>query len=202
MADAMWALIGVAVGAGITGLVNWIQQTRQFAHDREMFTLKNKSADMVKAILAEMLNHRRYVERSFEALKKSVGGYPDEAIRQFLHEIGARRTERDDGAEEWWYLTSRQQERAARSGRGRPRNCLSLKVRSRKARRVDVSASCATPSCFTFPVGRLVRVEFRRPTIPAETLSLYFTELHDCVLRSQNSTGAHRACGIVFRCRM
>ena len=114
MADAMWALIGVAVGAGITGLVNWIQQSRQFAHDREMFTLKSTSADMVKAILAEMLNHRRYVERSFEALKKSVGGYSDEAIRQFLHEIGARRTERDDGAEEWWYLTSRQQERVAR----------------------------------------------------------------------------------------
>jgi hypothetical protein len=115
----MWALIGVAVGAGITGLVNWIQQSRQFAHDREMFTLKNKSADMVKAILAEMLNHRRYVERSFEALKKSVGGYSDEAIRQFLHEIGARRTERDDGAEEWWYLTSRQQERVVRPRPGR-----------------------------------------------------------------------------------
>jgi hypothetical protein len=114
VADAMWALIGVAVGAGITGLVNWIQQSRQFAHDREMFTLKNKSADMVKAILAEMLNHRRYVERSFEALKKSVGGYSDEAIRQFLHEIGARRTERDDGAEEWWYLTSRHQAGADR----------------------------------------------------------------------------------------
>jgi hypothetical protein len=115
----MWALIGVAVGAGIAGVVNWIQQSRQFAHDREMFTLKNESADMVKAILAEMLNHRRYVERSFEALKKSVGGYSDEAIRQFLHEIGARRTERDDGAEEWWYLTSRQQERVTRTRPGR-----------------------------------------------------------------------------------
>jgi hypothetical protein len=74
---------------------------------------------MVKVILAEMLNHRRYVERSFEALKKSVGGYSDEAIRQFLHEIGARRSERDDGAVEWWYLTSRQQERVTRSRPGR-----------------------------------------------------------------------------------
>ena len=119
MADAMWALIGVGVGAGITGLVNWIQQSRQFAHDREMFTLKNTSADMVKVILVEMLNHRRYVERSFDALKKSVSGYSDEAIRQFLHEIGARRTERDDGAQEWWYLTSRQQERVTRTRPGR-----------------------------------------------------------------------------------
>lgn len=119
MADAMWALIGVVVGAGVTGVVNWIQQSRQFSHDREMFTLKSTSADMVKAILAEMLNHRRYVERSFEALKKSVSGHSDEAIRQFLHEIGARRAERDDGAEEWWYLASRQQERAVRTRPGR-----------------------------------------------------------------------------------
>ncbi len=47
------------------------------------------------------------------------GGYSDEAIRQFLHEIGARRSERDDGAEEWWYLTSRQQERVTRTRPGR-----------------------------------------------------------------------------------
>lgn len=112
MVDAMWALVGVAVGAGITGAINWMQQTRQHAHEQEMFTLKNKSADMVKAILAEMLNHRRYVERSFDALKRAVDGYSDDAVRQFLHEIGARRTDRDE--EEWWYLASRQEERTSR----------------------------------------------------------------------------------------
>jgi len=143
VADAMWALIGVAVGAGITGLVNWIQQSRQFAHDREMFTLKNKSADMVKAILAEMLNHRRYVERSFEALKKSVGGYSDEAIRQFLHEIGARRTERDDGAEEWWYLTSRQQERVTRP---RPGRTEELPLFSDDEQRSEIPVEGAAPA--------------------------------------------------------
>jgi hypothetical protein len=118
MLDAVWALVGVAVGAGITGAISWIQQTRQFAHEKEMFTLKNKSAEMVKAILAEMLNHRRYVERSFDALKKAVGEYSDEAVRQFLHEIGARRTERDEG--EWWYLTSREDERTSRVKARRP----------------------------------------------------------------------------------
>lgn len=143
MSDAMWALIGVVVGAGITGVVNWIQQSRQFAHDREMFTLKNKSADMVKAILAEMLNHRRYVERSFEALKKSVGGYSDEAIRQFLHEIGARRTERDDGAEEWWYLTSRQQERV---GRTRPGRTDELPLFAEDEQRSDAQAGRPAPA--------------------------------------------------------
>ena len=72
MGNALWALLGVAVGAGMTGLVVWLQQSRQFEHDKEMFTLKSASAEMVKAVLAEMLNHRRYVERSFETLKKSV----------------------------------------------------------------------------------------------------------------------------------
>lgn len=114
MGNALWALLGVAVGAGMTGLVVWLQQSRQFEHDKEMFTLKSASAEMVKAVLAEMLNHRRYVERSFETLKKSVAGYSDAAIRQFLHEIGARRVERDDGAEEWWYLSSRQAERISK----------------------------------------------------------------------------------------
>lgn len=114
MGNALWALVGVAVGAGMTGLVVWLQQSRQFAHDKEMFTLKMQSAELVKAVLAEMLNHRRYVERSFDTLKKSVAGYSDEAIRQFLHEVGARRVEREDGAEEWWYLATRQEERMAK----------------------------------------------------------------------------------------
>jgi hypothetical protein len=98
----------------MTGLVVWLQQSRQFAHEKEMFTLKSASAEMVKTVLAEMLNHRRYVERSFETLKKSVAGYSDDAIRQFLHEVGARRVEREDGAEEWWYLATRQEERTAK----------------------------------------------------------------------------------------
>lgn len=114
MGNALWALLGVAVGAGMTGLVVWLQQSRQFEHDKEMFTLKSASAEMVKAVLAEMLNHRRYVERSFETLKKSVAGYSDAAIRQFLHEIGARRVEREDGTEEWWYLATRQAERISK----------------------------------------------------------------------------------------
>jgi uncharacterized protein HemX len=114
MGNALWALVGVAVGAGMTGLVVWLQQSRQFEHEKQMFTLKSTSAEMVKAILAEMLNHRRYVERSFETLKKSVAGYSDDAIRQFLHEVGARRVEREDGAEEWWYLATRQEERTAK----------------------------------------------------------------------------------------
>ena len=114
MTEAIWGLVGVVIGGALTGAAGWLMQSRQFAHDRAMFALQNKSAEMVKALLSEMLNHRGYVDRSFEALKRPIGGYSDDQVRQFLHEIGARRTSRDEGAEEWWYLVSRQDERIAR----------------------------------------------------------------------------------------
>ena len=113
MTDAGWALLGVVIGAIATGFFNWLLQARQFSHDKEMFLLQNKSGIMVKSVLQEMLNHKSYTDRSFLALKERVGGFSDDQIRQFLHEIGAKKTTRDDGSEEWWYLTSRQEERNA-----------------------------------------------------------------------------------------
>jgi hypothetical protein len=114
---ALWALLGVVVGALITGIFSLVSQTRTFAHEKEMHVIKNKGAEAVKAILTEMLNHRSYTDRSFDALKKAVGGYSDDQIRQFLHEVGARRTTRDEDTEEWWYLASRQEERLAKRRR-------------------------------------------------------------------------------------
>ncbi len=114
MTEAAWALLGVVVGAIATGFFNWLLQSRQFLHDKEMFQLQNKSAEMVKIILTEMLNHRSYTDRSFVALKNAVGGYSADEIRQFLHEIGAKKISRNNGTEEWWYLASRQEERLAK----------------------------------------------------------------------------------------
>ncbi len=114
MTDAVWALVGVVVGAAATGFFSWLLQSRQFAHDKEMFLLQNRSAEMVKATLQEMLNHKSYTDRSFVALKERVGGYSDDEIRKFLHEIGAKRTSRNEGSEEWWYLSSRHEERIAK----------------------------------------------------------------------------------------
>ncbi len=117
MTEAGWALLGVVVGAIATGFFNWLLQKRQFAHEKEMFLLQNKSSVMVQSVLQEMLNHKSYTDRSFLALKERVGGFSDDQIRQFLHEIGAKKTSRSDGSdgsEEWWYLASRQEERNAK----------------------------------------------------------------------------------------
>ncbi len=111
MTEAIFALIGVVVGIVGSGIVNLCMQSRQFAHDKEMYILRNQSAENVKALLIEMLSHKSYTDRSFEAIRKKVGGYSDDEVRQLLHEVGARRTSRSDSEEEWWYLASREQER-------------------------------------------------------------------------------------------
>ncbi len=113
MGEAAWALLGVVIGTLGTGFFNWFGQNRQFEHNKEMFLLQNKSAETVKALLVDMLNHRSYTDRSFAALKAPIGGYSDDEVRQFLHEIGAKKATREDGLE-WWYLLSRQEERIAK----------------------------------------------------------------------------------------
>lgn len=113
MTNAAWTLFGVIVGSLGTGLFNLLLQRNQFNHNKEMFLLQNKGTEIVKNVLTEMLNHRSYTDRSFSALKAPIGGYSDDEIRQFLHEVGAtKKTSREDGTE-WWYLLSRKDERIA-----------------------------------------------------------------------------------------
>ena len=113
MSEAIWALIGVVVGTLGTGLFNFHAQRRQFEHNKEMFLLQNRSAEVVKQLLSDMLNHKSHIDRSFSALRAPIGGYSDDQIRVFLHDIGAKKVSRGDGTE-WWYLLARQDERVAR----------------------------------------------------------------------------------------
>lgn len=62
MTEGVWALLGVVVG---TGFFSLLSQNKQFAHEKEMHLLQNKSVEMVKTILIEMLNHRSYTDRFF-----------------------------------------------------------------------------------------------------------------------------------------
>ena len=111
MTEAVFALIGVLVGIIGSGIVNLCLQKRQFSHEKDMYVLRNQSAENVKALLIEMLSHKSYTDRSFVAIRKKVGGYSDDEVRLLLHEVGAKKTSRHDSEEEWWYLASREQER-------------------------------------------------------------------------------------------
>jgi hypothetical protein len=113
MDQGWWALFGVVVGGLMTGAVNFLTQRASFRHEREMYTLKNASEENAKVMLEEMLNHRTHVDRSFEALRKPIGGFSDDVVRRLLLAINARRFERGDGSE-WYFLTSRLDEHVAK----------------------------------------------------------------------------------------
>lgn len=119
MSEGWWALAGVLLGALASGVVAVLLQKRQFAHEKEMHKLQNQSAENVKGLLTDLLEHSTHVRRSFGALRKRVGGYDDEELRRLLHEAGAKRIPSKDGSEEWWYLASREAEYVARQ-RGEP----------------------------------------------------------------------------------
>ena len=110
MSEAAWALIGVVVGGVLTGCVEVFLQRRQFQHEIGLLKQQRLGAEVAKEILSEMLNHKSYVDRSFQALRRPIGGFSDDEVRQMLHEVDARRIERNDGSE-WWYLRSRAEER-------------------------------------------------------------------------------------------
>ncbi len=110
---AIWALIGVVLGAVLTGIINYRLQKSQFKHNEKMFFLQNKSDEKAKEILADLLNHRVFTDRSFTVIKQRVGGFSDDELRKLLIAIGAQRSSsRKEG--EWWYLLERQQERIAK----------------------------------------------------------------------------------------
>lgn len=110
MESGVWALTGVVAGGLLTGLLNLIQQRRTFQQEREMYLLKHSGVEIVRHLLRTTLEHSSFVERSFDALRKPIGGYTDEEIRKFLHDVGPRRRVRPDGSE-WWYLLERGEER-------------------------------------------------------------------------------------------
>jgi hypothetical protein len=113
MTEGMWALAGVVLGALSSGVVAALLQRKQFQHDKDMHALQNQGAENVKALLAEMLNHKSHVRRSFGAMRKKVGGYKDDELRRLLHEASAKRANGKDG-EEWWYLAEREGEYIAK----------------------------------------------------------------------------------------
>ena len=63
-----------------------------------MYYLQNQSKEQVKEILLVLLNHRSFTDRSFETIRKRIGGYSSDEIRQLLHEIGAKKTAGKDGS--------------------------------------------------------------------------------------------------------
>ena len=114
MDKEIWGIAGIIIGFLGKGLIDLINSRRTQEHAEKMYKIKNQGAENIKELLLEMLNHRKYIDRTFDALKKRIGGYSDEEIRKFLMDVGAQKVRNNKNDVEMWYLTNRQEERIAR----------------------------------------------------------------------------------------
>jgi lipopolysaccharide export system protein LptC len=109
--DASWipgiaAIGGTIVGGGLSYLLN----RQQFRHQIAALREAHKTDYMAEEAVRHYLSHDGYTDRSWEVLRKHLGGFEDDDLRKILVRAGAVRIFREDGSE-WWRLLSRNPER-------------------------------------------------------------------------------------------
>lgn len=95
VAGLLATLVGAIVGGGVSFLLN-----RQLhAQQLERLRTEHKTEFAAEDTARHFLSHRGYTDRSFDVLRKHLGGFEDNELRRILVRAGAVRTYRDDGSE-------------------------------------------------------------------------------------------------------
>lgn len=105
MQTALFTLAGTIIG----GLISYLLQRQRFNHELKIKQQEHRTEFMAESTVKHFLNHKTFTDRSFETIKKHLGGFDDDELRKILVRAGAIRTFRDDGSE-WWRLLSRMDE--------------------------------------------------------------------------------------------
>jgi len=98
----IFGLLGVIIG----GIISWWLQKDRASTDLKIALESIKTEHMAEETALYYLNHKGYTDRSFELLKKRLGGFEENELRKILVRAGAVRYIRDDDSE-WWRLISR-----------------------------------------------------------------------------------------------
>lgn len=100
METAIFTLLGAVVG----GLISWLLQKQQFAHQLKLAQEANKTEFMAERTARHYLDHKGYTDRSFEVIRDHLGGFDDDEVRRILVRAGAIKVKGDDGKEKWRLL--------------------------------------------------------------------------------------------------
>lgn len=98
--------LGTILGGVISYLLNMQAHKQQLSLVREQYKTEFKAEETAR----HFLNHKGYTDRSFETLKKHLGGFDDDELRKILVRAGAIRVVRQEDNTEWWRLLDRQGE--------------------------------------------------------------------------------------------
>lgn len=109
MTETIIAAAAGLIGTIVGGLITYFIQKAQFKNEMLRVREENKTEFQAEQTALHFLSHKNYTDRSFETLKKHLGGFEDDELRKILVRAGAIRTYREDQSE-WWRLLSRNDE--------------------------------------------------------------------------------------------
>jgi hypothetical protein len=109
MDAALWSSFSALLGAVVGGSISYLLNRQQLANQLRIQQEQHKVEFMAETTARHFLSHRSYTDRSFDTLRKHLGGFDDDELRKILVRAGAIRVFREDGSE-WWRLLSRMDE--------------------------------------------------------------------------------------------
>lgn len=109
MTETIIAAAAGLIGTIVGGLITYFTQKAQFKNEMLRVREENKTEFQAEQTALHFLSHKNYTDRSFETLKKHLGGFEDDELRKILVRAGAIRTYREDQSE-WWRLLCRNDE--------------------------------------------------------------------------------------------
>jgi hypothetical protein len=110
MDDILITMLTAFATAAVTGLITFLIQERRLSKELGRVREIYKTEYMAEQTAKVFLNHEKHRNRSFDVLKKHLGGFEDDELRKILVRAGAIRNYRKEDDAEMWTLLERSQE--------------------------------------------------------------------------------------------
>ena len=95
----MFDTIITIITAAMTSILTFLLQERRLRRDFELDRERMRTEFMAEQVARQLLESERWQKRSFEAIKRRLGGFEDDELRKILVRAGAVRFEGDEGQE-------------------------------------------------------------------------------------------------------